>query len=317
MGKISLQSIKYIIHIKFKANSIVEKPDVIGAIFGQTEGLLGEELELRELQKAGKIGRINVELETTENKTEGLIEIPTSLDKTQTALIAAAVETIDRIGPAEASFSLIEIEDVRSSKREYIVKRAKELVSKLLATSPKLREIEKDITEYAKTSKLCFYGPEHLAAGPNVDSAQELIVVEGRADVINLLRAGIRNVIAMNGTIIPKTITELSKTKDLTLFVDGDRGGFLVAMNALKNGKIKFVARAPDGKEVEELTEKEIFNALRHRIPVEEFKENLRVKTKKEKLTSRLPTKSIGKLISQGEDKKTEDKKTDKNRREE
>ncbi len=270
MGKISPPSIKYIISAKFVAEGVVEKPDVIGAIFGQTEGLLGEELELRELQKKGKIGRINVELSVNESQTKGDIEIPTSVDKAETTIIAAAIETIDRVGPCDARFEIKNVEDVRSSKREYIVERAKKLLEKM-GHVPGIREMEQDIVNHTKTARIREYGRELLAAGPDIENNNELIVVEGRADVLNLLRCSIKNVIAMNGTVIPETIKKLSQNKDVTLFVDGDRGGLLIATDAINNAKVLFIARAPDGKEVEELAEKEILICLRNKLPKDEF----------------------------------------------
>jgi DNA primase len=272
MGKISPPSIKYIVKVKFETEGVVEKPDIIGAVFGQTEGLLGEDLELRELQKKGKIGRIEVNLETNDSKTTGVIEIPTSIDKAETTIIAAAVETIDRVGPTNAKFEISSIEDVRTSKRDYILERAKVLMKKLSEQSPESREMEQQVLEHNKTAKVVEYGSELLAAGPDIDISKEIIVVEGRADVVNLLRAGIKNAIAMNGTMLPRTIKELSKEKEVTLFVDGDRGGILISKDAISTANIAFIARAPDGKEVEELTEKEINLALRARMTVNEFK---------------------------------------------
>src|SRR3989344_964163 len=102
MGKISPVSAKYVIQANIEIDGIVERPDVIGAIFGQTEGLLGTELELRELQRSGRIGRIDVRTEIKSGKTSGEIIIPSSLDKAETAIIAAASETIQRIGPCNA-----------------------------------------------------------------------------------------------------------------------------------------------------------------------------------------------------------------------
>jgi DNA primase len=272
MGKISPPSIKYIIKVKFETEGIVEKPDIIGAVFGQTEGLLGEDLELRELQKKGKIGRIEVTLDNSGSKTTGMIEIPTSIDKAETTIIAAAVETIDRIGPANAKFEIEDLSDVRTSKREYILERAKKLMEKMNQSSPESREMEQQVMDHAKTAKIQEYGKELLPAGPDIESSSEIIVVEGRADVMTLLRAGIKNAIAMNGTSLPKTIVELGKEKKITLFVDGDRGGVLNAKDATSNAEIAFIARAPDGKEVEELTEKEINLCLRARTAVDEFK---------------------------------------------
>lgn len=282
MGKISPISIKYLIKVKFFAAGIVEKPDVIGAIFGQTEGLLGEELELRELQKKGKIGRIEAELKYENEKTVGTIEIPTALDKTETTLIAAAIETIDRIGPAEAKFEIVEVKDVREEKRKYIVERAKELLKKITEQVPESREIEEAVKVKAKVSEIKEIGEEKLPAG-NIEG-KEIIIVEGRADVVNLIRYGIDNVIAMNGIKVPATIKKLSKEKETTLFIDGDRGGILLAKSAINSGaKIDYIALAPDGKEVEELVGKEIMNALRKRKPANEFIEEYGIRIKKEK----------------------------------
>ncbi|MEM2714049.1 MAG: DNA primase DnaG [Candidatus Pacearchaeota archaeon] len=270
MGKISPISIKYLIKIKFTANGIVEKPDVIGAIFGQTEGLLGEELELRELQKKGKIGRIEAEIKYEGEKTSGIVQIPTALDKTETTLVAAAIETIDRIGPTEAKFEVIEVEDVREEKRKYIVERAKELLKKITEKLPESKEIQEAVKLTKKVSEIREIGKEKLPAG-NIEG-KEIIIVEGRADVINLIKHNIDNVIAMNGIKVPSTIKKISKEKETTLFIDGDRGGLLLAKSALKSGaKIDYIAIAPDGKEVEELVGKEILSALRKRVPASEF----------------------------------------------
>lgn len=286
MGKISPPSIKYIIYANFSAEGVVEKPDIIGAIFGQTEGLLGEELELRELQKKGKIGRIDATLEVKDSKTTGIVEIPSSLDKTETTIIAAAIETIDRIGPCDAKFEIKTIEDVRSSKREYIIERAKKLMEKFQGEAPELKVIQQDIVNHSRISKVREYGKELLAAGPDIEIADEIIVVEGRADVVNLLKAGIKNVISMNGTSMPQTIKDLGKEKKLIIFVDGDRGGLLIAKDALTTTNVFAIARAPDGKEVEELTEKEIMNCLRNKMSVEDFAKRY-LKSKKEKIKDR------------------------------
>ena len=268
MAKISPVSIKYMIHASFMAEGALEKPDVIGALFGQTEGLLGADLEMRELQKEGKIGRIEVDLKRDGKRTTGEIQIPTALDQSETSLIAAALETIERMGPCDSQLEIERIEDVRGSKRDYILERAKNLI-KMVEGSTDSREISKKIKESRRTSDIQKYGKEELPYGDL--SGNEIIVVEGRADVINLLKTGANNVIAMNGTKLPEAIKELSKEKDLTLFVDGDRGGKLIIQNVLDNAKVKFIAIAPDGKEVEELTGKEILMNLRKKLPVSEY----------------------------------------------
>jgi DNA primase len=268
MAKISPVSIKYMIHASFKSEGPLERPDVIGAIFGQTEGLLGSDLEMRELQKEGKIGRIEVELETIDGKSIGEIKIPTAMDKSETTLIAASLETIDRIGPTEAKIEIIKIEDVRGSKRDFIVNRAKKLLERLDGGRD-FGEMSKAVREETRAAKIQEYGEEKLPAGDL--SGNEVIVVEGRADVVNLLKNRVNNVIGMDGTKLPAEIAKLGDKKELTLFIDGDRGGQLIAKNVIENAKVVNVAVAPDGKEVEELTGKEILLALRRKVTVNEF----------------------------------------------
>jgi DNA primase len=268
MAKVSPVSIKYMIHAIFTAEGALEKPDVIGAIFGQTEGLLGTDLEMRELQKEGKIGRIEVDLERKDKRTTGNIKIPTALDQSETTLIAAAIETIERIGPSDSQIEVERIEDVRGSKRDYIIERAKKLMKEIHGSTDS-REISNEIKDATRMSGVKEYGKNNLPYGDL--SKPELIVVEGRADVLNLMRNGINNVIAMNGTKLPEEIKKLSDEKEITLFVDGDRGGKLIIQNVIDNAKVKYIAIAPDGKEVEELTGKEILMNLRKKIPIDEF----------------------------------------------
>lgn len=270
MAKISPVSIKYIIHAKYEANGAIEKPDIIGAIFGQTEGLLGEDLEMRELQKTGKIGRIEVNSEYNDGKTVGEIEVPSAMDKTETAILAAALETIERIGPSDTKIIIEDIEDVRGSKRDYILERAKKLMEKLGDAKSDMDEMTSEVATSAKLAKLQTYGTENLPCGDI--SGAELIIVEGRADVINLLRNGVKNVIAMNGAKLPDTIIELTKEKpEVILFVDGDRGGNLIIKNVVESAKIDYIAMAPEGKEVEELTGKEILQSLRKKMPALDY----------------------------------------------
>jgi len=268
MAKISPVSIKYMIHASFIAEGALEKPDIIGALFGQTEGLLGSDLEMRELQKEGKIGRIEVDLRRDGKRTVGNIQIPTALDQSETTLIAAAIETIERMGPTEAQIEVEKIEDVRGTKRDYIIERAKKLMQSIEGSSDS-REISNKIKDSAKMSELQEYGDEKLPAGDL--SGNEVIVVEGRADVLNLLKNNVKNVIGMNGTKLPDSIKELGEEKKLILFVDGDRGGKLIAKNVNDNAKVAAIAVAPDGKEVEELTGKEILMALRKKVSVSDF----------------------------------------------
>jgi len=264
-------TVKYVIRANFVVEGVVEKPDVVGAIFGQTEGLFGSELDLRELQKTGRIGRIEIELKSEKDKTEGSIIIPTSLDRVSTAIIAATIESIERIGPCRAHVHLEKIEDVRESKRKAIIERAKKILHEWnLEKQPETEELFREVSEILRAARVQKYGPEKLTAGPEIDSAKEIIIVEGRADVINLLKAGIQNVIALEGVKVPETIIKLTKEKEATAFLDGDRGGDLILKELLQVARIKYVARAPKGREVEDLNAKEIEEALSKRVPVEE-----------------------------------------------
>ena len=273
MGKISPVSAKYIIQANIEIDGIVERPDVIGAIFGQTEGLLGTELELRELQRSGRIGRIDVKTEIKSGKTSGEIIIPSSLDKAETAIIAASTETIQRIGPCNSKVRVLNIEDVRISKRNYVIERAKELLKNLTEKfMPDSRELTDQVSESVRMMEISEYGRDRLPAGPLIDESEDIIVVEGRADVLNLLKHGIKNAIALNGTSVPETIKEISRKKNITLFVDGDRGGDLIIKEMMNVAEIDYVCKAPDGKEVEEITKKELHKALRGRIAIEQLK---------------------------------------------
>ncbi len=269
---------KYLIKAKLEVDGIVDKHDVIGAIFGQTENLFGEEFDLRELQERGRIGRIQVDIRHVGSKTVGEITVPSNLDRVETALLAAMLESVERVGPYRARIQVYDIIDVRAEKIKKIVERAKEILRTWAREkTPDLREVLREISEAVKTAELISYGPEGLPAGPDVDKAPEVIIVEGRADVLNLLRYGYRNVIALEGARgrIPETIIKLAKEKTAIAFVDGDHGGDLILMELLRAAPIDYVARAPPGKEVEELTGREIEKALKNKVPAKQYLEML------------------------------------------
>ena len=275
MAKTYLEIVKYMVEAKFTIDGNVDKPDIIGAVFGQTEGLLGNELDLRELQKNGKIGRIEIELQPAGNRTHGKLFLPASLDRIETCILAAAVEAVDRVGPYEAEFHVEKVEDTRSEKRRKILDRAKDLVRILLNTEiPDSKEIAEMVQSDVRASEIAAYGPEKLPAGPDIAKSDEIIIVEGRADVLNLLRNDITNAIAVGGATnnIPKSIIDLCGQKEATIFVDGDRGGDLIMRSLMNVADIDFVTKAPDGKEVEDLTRKEIIKSLRAKTPVDQTK---------------------------------------------
>jgi DNA primase len=256
--------VKYHVKLSFDVDGLVEKADIIGAIFGQTEGLLGPEMNLNELQKVSKVGRIEVNTTATSSQTKGDALLPMSTDITTAALIAAAIESIDKVGPFAAHFKLEAIDDVRSAKKKEIVDRAKEIVQKWSTkTISEGEEMLKDVSE-GGAGKITTFGREKLACGSGVFDSPWIILVEGRADVINLLRAGFDNALAIEGARIDESIKELCNSKSkVVAFLDGDRaGGFILKeLRAMVN--IDIVHRAPEGVEVEELTPQQIADILK------------------------------------------------------
>ncbi len=256
--------VKYLVKLRFEVDGVVERADVIGAIFGQTEGLFGPEMNLNELQKSWKVGRIEINLESKNDKTRGEVIIPMSTDIGTAALIAAAVESVDKVGPCSARFTVGNIEDVRAVKRKQIVDRAKLIVRDWSSkTSSEGENLLKDVTESTKRAKVVNYGMENLPAGPGVYSSDLVYIVEGRADVVLFLRAGIENVVALEGTSVPDSIIELGKKKRLIAVLDGDRGGELIEKELAQVVRVEKVYHAPQGKEVEDLTPIDVINMLK------------------------------------------------------
>jgi len=257
---------KYLIHASIAADGVVERSDVVGAVFGQTEGLLGDELDLRDLQQSSKVGRIDVQIDSENGQSFGRITIASSLDKVETAILAASLETIDRVGPCQASVEVTNIEDVREAKRRQVIDRAKELLSgsfdeSVMDSSKILEEVREsvrieDITEY-----------HGLPAGPRVADSDAIIVVEGRADVLTLLQYGIKNAIGVEGTNVPEPVADLTGDRTVTAFLDGDRGGELILRELAQVGNVDYVVFAPEGRSVEDLARHEVMSALRDKTP--------------------------------------------------
>ncbi|WP_227134538.1 DNA primase DnaG [Halorubellus salinus] len=257
---------KYLIHATFTADGVVERSDVVGAIFGQTEGLLGEELDLRELQQSSKVGRIDVEVDVTRGQAEGTITIASGLDRVATATLAASLETLSRIGPCQARCEVSDIEDVRAAKRRRVVERAKELLNTAFDDSVMSSdEILQEVREHVRVEDVTEY--EGLPAGPRVADSDAIIVVEGRSDVLQLLKYGIKNAVAVEGTNVPDVVAELTAERTVTAFLDGDRGGDLILRELASVGDVDYVALAPEDKSVEDLAHHEVFEALREKVP--------------------------------------------------
>jgi DNA primase len=261
--------VKYHVKLKFEVDGLVEKADIIGAIFGQTEGLLGPEMNLNELQKVSKVGRIEVNVDTRSNMAKGDALIPMSTDISTAALIAAAIESIDKVGPFQAKFGLVGIDDIRAIKKKVIVDRAKKIVQEWATkTISEGEEMLKDVYDASKPGKLTAFGKAQLACGTGVFDSDWIILVEGRADVINLLRAGFDNAIAIEGAKIDETVTKLTEGKKIIAFLDGDRAGDLILKELQGLVTIDKVLRAPPGREVEECTPLEITEIIKEVMPI-------------------------------------------------
>ena len=257
---------KYYIHANLRADGVVERSDVVGAIYGQTEGLLGEDLDLRDLQDSDKISRMDVDVESKNGSSRGTVTIGSSLDSVETSVLAASLETIERIGPCEATVEIELVEDVRTTKRKEIVERAKYIHREMfdgaaMGTDEMLGEVRRgvrkgEITEYAG-----------LPAGPNIEDSDAVLIVEGRADVLNLLKYGVKNAIGVEGTDVPDAVAELTDDRTVTAFLDSDRGGDLILKELGQVADIDYVAHPPDGKCVEDLSGEEINEALRDKTP--------------------------------------------------
>ncbi|WP_135806676.1 DNA primase DnaG [Halorussus marinus] len=259
---------KYVIHADITADGVVERSDVVGAVFGQTEGLLGDDLDLRDLQQSSKLGRIDVSVDSQNGQSFGTVTIASSLDKVETSILAAALETISRVGPCRASVSVSKIEDVRAAKRRKVVDRAKELLADSFDEDVmSSREIMEEVRQSVRVEDIAEY--EGLPAGPRVEDSDAIVVVEGRSDVLNLLRYGVKNAVAVEGTNVPDAVADLTQGRTVTAFLDGDRGGDLIRKELSQVGDIDYVAFAPGGKSVEDLERHEVMSALRSKRPFE------------------------------------------------
>ncbi|MFC7130970.1 DNA primase DnaG [Haloferax chudinovii] len=256
---------KYLIHASISADGVVERSDVVGAVFGQTEGLLGDELDLRDLQQSSKVGRIDVQIDSENGHSFGQMTIASSLDKVETAILAASLETLTRVGPCQAVIEVTNIEDVREAKRRMVVERAKELLTESFDdTVMSSTEILEEVKESVRVEDITEY--HGLPAGPRVADSDAIVVVEGRADVLTLLRYGIKNAVAVEGTNIPDTVAELTQERTVTAFLDGDRGGELILRELSQVGDVDYVAFAPDGRSVEDLDRASVVHALRNKV---------------------------------------------------
>ena len=304
MVKDEVTTTKYLIHSQINAKGFVEKPDVVGAIFGQTEGLLSDSLDLRELQKTGRIGRIKVDMANKSGRTRGEVIIPSSLDRIETTILAASLETINRVGPCEATLRITKIEDVRAVKRRTIVERAKELYKNMMEEfTPESSRMIDEVKDSIRRPEIIEYGEDNLPAGPNTPTSDAILIVEGRSDVLNLLKYGIKNTIAVEGVNVPKTVVELTKERTVTAFLDGDRGGDLILKELLQIGDIDYVTRAPRGLEVEYLDKDQVIHALKNKTSVDKITNHANYNHNNHKFHTKTNNKQYDNQITKNDNK--------------
>jgi len=293
---------KYLIHARIAADGVVERSDVVGAVFGQTEGLLGDELDLRDLQQSSKVGRIDVEISSENGQSFGELTIATSLDKAATAVLGASLETIERVGPCRASIEVTSIEDVRAAKRRAVVDRAKELLATAFdETAISSEELLADVRESAQVEEITEYAG--LPAGPSVTSSDAIIVVEGRADVLQLLSYGIKNAIGVEGTNVPDAVASLTAEKTVTVFVDGDRGGELILRELLQVGDVDYVVFAPADQSVEDLSREAVHGLLREKVAADRIADSKNIR---ETIAGLIETGDLGLAMTDADDHTTQ-----------
>jgi len=255
---------------KFTIDGPVSKTDIIGTFYTMIEGYY-KDFNFKDLQSRGKIGRIKIELNQSGSISIGTIYVPTDLDILETSLLAATIETIPKVGVYNAKFEVVKIEDRRRLNKEYIYKRAREIAKNIVEESLSAEELIKNLKKDLLSSMIRYYGIDRLPGGPNIHTSDSIIVVEGKADVNNLVEKGYLNVIAINGKYDAPILEKLISEKETILFVDSDKGGEFIIKEMLSRYNIEYVALSIPGKEVEELSLKEIDICLRNKIPASFF----------------------------------------------
>tara|TARA_B100000287_G_scaffold348791_1_gene337178 strand:+ start:2220 stop:3389 length:1170 start_codon:yes stop_codon:yes gene_type:complete len=287
-------TMKYMIIASIKVDGVVQRKDVVGALFGQCEGLLGDDLDLRKLQRSTKIGMIEVNIENQKGKVSGEILIPSSMDNVETAIIGAAISTIERIGPCNSKIEIKEIQDVRATKRTQVVELAKDLLLRLVSSSSSTsKSVIDEVRSVLTTEQSQFF--HGLTCGPNIEQSSSLIVCEGRNDVRNLLDAGIKNAICTDGAgEIKQELIDLANSKESVIVaIDGDRGGEMLLLQLVELMKVDFVAQAPVGQEWELLPNKTITKCLAMKEPAERFASRIADKDTPKSEEKKEPTEQI------------------------
>ena len=257
------------IKIEIQVLGRVNQSDIIGAVFGQTEDVLGDALELRKLQKQNLIGRIEVDTEYTSDGTRGIITIPSHMDRTNTVIIAAALETIKKIGPCKAKARILKIENIKEIKIKKIIEHAKKVLEKFMNISIDSQELIDKVSSEVRMSQHIEYGDEKLVTGPNIDKFDDLIFVETLADLKNMLKYGIKNVVAFDDMSKKDTLKELADKHEIMVFVN--KGKEFLVKKLLEFADVDSYTKPEMNKRIHDLESKEIYKAIRSAISTEQI----------------------------------------------
>ncbi len=260
------QEVQNIVNIEIKVYGRVTQSDIVGAVFGQTEDVLGKELELRNLQKTNQIGRIEVRIEFDGTNTIGIITIPSYMDRTMTVIIAASLETINKIGPCRAEARVKDIENIKSIKIRQIINHAKKVLEKFMSISVSSQELIDEVVNEVRMSRVEKYGREgmEVLCGPDIADSDQLIFVESLADLRNLLKAGINNVVAFEDCSKTETLREIAEKHEVIIFIN--KGKDYLVRKICEFADADSFTRPDVDKRISELESKELFKAIRNTV---------------------------------------------------
>jgi DNA primase len=246
---------------KFQIAGIVNRNDILGTLYKKTN-TLGSEYGLSSLNQRKKLGLISINLfnDTKSNETTGQIKVPMKADEKTACLICAIIQTIDKVGSYKAIFRFRDFQQESTNLVVKIVKRAKNIYqTKLLKYKQGISEIIQSLFSNLMKIQIKEIHPG-IWIGPKYIESQEIYLLEGRADIVNLSKSGIYNTISVNGLDTPKQIQNYILNKTLTCMFDKDRGGETILYNLSSKYKIDFYIDLPDNSKVQELAKSQVLN---------------------------------------------------------
>jgi len=244
--------------------------DITGTLYNISSAY-SESYNLKKFQQEGLIGKItfikNQHAQQKKNFCTGVIVIPTSLDYPQCCILCAIIQSITKIKLFRAKIVLKAVDQTQKKNMKYLVNRAVEIYRTHFSTADESGDIKKTFLDLTSAKKSTELGGFIVGADFYVNKST--IVVEGRADVVKLASLGLNNTFAISGyNFMVEDVQELLKEKQVTVFFDNDTGGDQVRKKFLKNIPTRWQIFCPKGVSVEDLSKKELFEALKSKAPV-------------------------------------------------